>query len=139
MRKLIIHKLGPIEDCKLEISDMLVLTGEQASGKSTIAKSIFFFKNLPKLLEDQARRMMYLADTKKDFPLRDRWKKIIESTFRQTFGPIWRMDKEMVLEYFYTEDFRIRICFPDLEKAPDFLWIDLSEEIVSFLTYLEGK
>lgn len=139
MQKLIIHKLGPIEDCNLEISDMLVLTGEQASGKSTIAKSIFFFKNLLKLLEDQARRMMFLGNEEKSLPLRGRWKRIMEANFQQTFGPIWRMDKEMVLEYFYTEDLRIKICFPALEKTPDFLWIDLSEEIVSFLTYLEGK
>ena len=44
MEKLVINKLGPIEHCELEIKDFMVFTGPQASGKSTIAKSIFSLK-----------------------------------------------------------------------------------------------
>lgn len=42
MEKLVINQLGPIEHCELEIKDFMVFTGPQVSGKSTIAKSIFF-------------------------------------------------------------------------------------------------
>ena len=45
MEKIIINKLGPIKNCDLNLKDFMVFTGPQASGKSTIAKSIFFFKN----------------------------------------------------------------------------------------------
>ncbi len=45
MPKVVIHKLGPVDHCELEINDFTVFTGPQASGKSTVAKSIFFFKN----------------------------------------------------------------------------------------------
>ena len=41
--KITIHNLGPIKDCVIEPSNFTVLMGEQASGKSTIAKCIFFF------------------------------------------------------------------------------------------------
>ena len=41
MEKLIIDRLGPIAHCEIEIKDFLILTGAQATGKSTIAKSIF--------------------------------------------------------------------------------------------------
>lgn len=44
MERIEINKLGPIEQCNLEIKDFMVFTGPQASGKSTIAKSIFFFQ-----------------------------------------------------------------------------------------------
>ena len=44
MQKLIIKDFGPLKNVELEISDFLVLIGPQASGKSTIAKSIFYFK-----------------------------------------------------------------------------------------------
>ena len=33
-----IDQLGPVNECKLEIDDFMVLTGPQLSGKSTIAK-----------------------------------------------------------------------------------------------------
>ena len=46
MQKLYIKHLGPIEECEINIDEFMVCTGPQASGKSTIAKSIFFFKNI---------------------------------------------------------------------------------------------
>jgi predicted ATPase len=42
MEKIIIKNFGPIEDAEIEIRKVLVLIGEQASGKSTIAKLVFF-------------------------------------------------------------------------------------------------
>ena len=37
MQKIKIHKLGPISDCEVSIKGFMVLTGPQASGKSTLA------------------------------------------------------------------------------------------------------
>jgi AAA15 family ATPase/GTPase len=47
MEKIIIKGFGPIKDAEIEVKKLLVLIGEQASGKSTIAKLIYFFKSLP--------------------------------------------------------------------------------------------
>lgn len=46
MQRLEIRLLGPVSECNIEIRDYLVFTGAQASGKSTIAKSIFFFNGV---------------------------------------------------------------------------------------------
>ena len=46
MQKIIIKNFGAIEYAEVEIKKVLVLIGEQASGKSTIAKLIYFFKSL---------------------------------------------------------------------------------------------
>jgi AAA ATPase domain len=46
MEKIIIKNFGPIEDAEIEIRKVLVLIGEQASGKSTIAKLVYFFKTI---------------------------------------------------------------------------------------------
>jgi predicted ATPase len=43
MQKITIRSFGPIKDVELPISDIIVLNGAQASGKSTISKSIYFF------------------------------------------------------------------------------------------------
>ena len=52
MPQIIINKLGPIDHCELDIKDLMIFTGQQASGKSTIAKSVFFFKNVKNVLQD---------------------------------------------------------------------------------------
>jgi dephospho-CoA kinase len=46
MQKIIINNFGAIKDAEIEVKKILVLIGEQASGKSTIAKLIYFFKSL---------------------------------------------------------------------------------------------
>ena len=46
MQRIEIHNFGPIKDATIEIPKFLLLIGEQASGKSTVAKLIYFFKSL---------------------------------------------------------------------------------------------
>ena len=46
MHNLIIHHLGPVEQCELTCSPFMTFTGFQASGKSTIAKAIYYFRTI---------------------------------------------------------------------------------------------
>ena len=46
MQKIVINNFGPISNAEIEIRKAVVLIGEQASGKSTIAKLIYYFKSL---------------------------------------------------------------------------------------------
>ncbi len=46
MQKIIVHNFGPLQDVEIEIKDFTVLIGEQASGKSTLAKLVYFFKSM---------------------------------------------------------------------------------------------
>jgi len=60
MQKIIIKNFGAIAYSEIEIKKVLVLIGEQASGKSTIAKLIYFFKTLKdevfnQIYQDQKR------------------------------------------------------------------------------------
>ncbi|MEM7657450.1 MAG: AAA family ATPase, partial [Bacteroidota bacterium] len=45
MQKIIVRNFGPIREAEVEIKPLTVLIGEQASGKSTIAKLVYFFKS----------------------------------------------------------------------------------------------
>ena len=36
-----LHKIGPINDCRLTLDSFTILTGPQANGKSTAAKAVF--------------------------------------------------------------------------------------------------
>lgn len=44
MQKIIIKYLGPVRELEMEIKDFNLLIGEQATGKSTVAKAIYFFR-----------------------------------------------------------------------------------------------
>lgn len=46
MQKLIIHNFRQIKEASVDIRQLMFLIGEQGSGKSTIAKLIYFFKSL---------------------------------------------------------------------------------------------
>ena len=43
---MILKNVGPIKNCEVSITDFNVFTGAQASGKSTIAKAVFFFRTI---------------------------------------------------------------------------------------------
>ena len=46
MQKIIVDNFGPIKHAEIELRDFVVLIGEQASGKSTLAKLVYFFRSL---------------------------------------------------------------------------------------------
>lgn len=46
MQKIIVENFGPIKHAEIELRDFVVLIGEQASGKSTLAKLVYFFNSL---------------------------------------------------------------------------------------------
>jgi predicted ATPase len=45
MQRIVIKNFGPIKDVDIPIHDFMIFIGPQASGKSTIAKAIYFFRN----------------------------------------------------------------------------------------------
>jgi predicted ATP-dependent endonuclease of OLD family len=84
MQKIIIENFGPIKYAEIEVKKILVLIGEQASGKSTIAKLIYFFKSLRDDLFSQI-----CQDTQRDnfeitsdliFPIREKFYDFFGST-----------------------------------------------------------
>lgn len=46
MQKILIRNNGPINDFEMEVNKFNILIGEQATGKSTVAKSIYFFHTI---------------------------------------------------------------------------------------------
>ena len=52
MQKLIVHNFKQITHAEIEVKDFLLLIGPQASGKSTIAKLLYFFKLLQQFFLD---------------------------------------------------------------------------------------
>jgi AAA15 family ATPase/GTPase len=105
MQKIRIKNFGPIEELNLDIKDFILLIGTQASGKSTVAKTIFFFKSL------KSDWIKYFAEAidKNDFtnPLESLSKKIRQK-FIEYFG-INNARSSLYLEYSYSRLIYINI------------------------------
>jgi predicted ATP-dependent endonuclease of OLD family len=121
MQKVIIKDFGPIKDVSLEIKDLMVFVGPQASGKSTIAKVIFFFKSLRDDL------IKYLSDSI-DMNLFDKplgtYGKYVRQKYLDYFGPSTHLS-EFNLIYYYSNNIYIEVY---LEKKHKYITPKFSPE-----------
>lgn len=136
MQRIEINKFGPIDKCSLNIEEFMVFTGQQASGKSTIAKSIFFFKNIKNLLSSLAKKRIFTVDEIKA-PLKNRLIKEIRLNFLQVFGSTWAMPSDMSLFYSYSDDLFIKISLKEDNKSPNYIWIEFSDGLINKIKNLE--
>lgn len=136
MERIVINKLGPIDHCDIEIKDFMVFTGPQATGKSTISKSVFFFKNVKNLLLNVLDRKMFspVENTEStSMTVKNRLLKEIRSCFLQTFGTTWCMDRNMSLVYYYREDVWLKISLTNSSVSPNYVWVETSKALADFL------
>ena len=105
MQRIEIKNFGPINELKLDIKDFMLFIGPQASGKSTIAKTIFFFKSL----NDDLVKYLVSALKKNDFakPM-ETYVKIIRQKFLDYFGANIHLPA-IYLKYHYSDSVWITV------------------------------
>jgi len=119
-QRIVIKNFGPIANIDIEISDFMLLIGQQASGKSTTAKSIFFFKSLR---DDLLRFVLSELNSKKKpfFKAIGTFAKKVRQKYLDYWGPTFHLDN-ILLKYYYTEDIWIEITLEENKKfiSPSF-------------------
>lgn len=145
MGRLIINELGPIEKCELECSQFMALTGPQASGKSTIAKAVYFFRTIKddilNLVKTQAVSMPVVGGRGNTFhvvksdSLEEELENFLNEKFFCTFGSSCEMSNEMFMEYHFTETCFVKISFMKERDSgsSNELWITFSNDLKNFL------
>lgn len=145
MSRLVIKNLGPIEECDLECSHFMTLTGFQASGKSTIAKAIYYFRTIKddilNLAKNQAWDTIPIDGLGDEFgtihgtTLRKGLENYLREKFLRTFGSSWGMSNEMYMEYYYTDTCFVKVSLKEDTKfnTPNYIWITFSDELKNFL------
>lgn len=144
MHRLVIHKLGPIKDCTLNCAQFMAFTGYQASGKSTIAKAIFYFRTIKDdiytLAQEKALSIPDFNPDKRNASLKKLLTDHLREKFLRVFGSSWGMDNDMYMEYHYTDVCRIKIRLREnkLYSTPNYIWIDLSDDLSAFIQMHDG-
>ena len=102
MQKVIIKHLGPIKELEMEIKDFNLLIGEQATGKSTVAKAIYFFRSIKATLQDYLCQL-YDASLYNGNDINGGFNKVLrkelKSVFVSLFGYSWDLDERLYLKY----------------------------------------
>lgn len=107
MQKIVIDNFGPVKHAEIEITPLLILIGEQATGKSTIAKLIYFFKSL----SGEFRKSYYKSKEARINILSDLYLTIYDK-FIDFFGipSLWG---DFELTYFYNKDKYVKLFLND--------------------------
>lgn len=111
MQRIIVKNFGPLKDIDLEIKDYMIFLGPQASGKSTLAKLIYGFKEVIwKVLIENKLWETELSDEANliSFSIKD-W----ELYFKQYFFPILLNKEKYSITYIYTD--KVNINFTEDE------------------------
>ena len=141
MQKIIIKYLGPVRELEMEIKDFNLLIGEQATGKSTVAKAIYFFRIIKSTLTDYLCQLydtaLYNGNDVSD-GFNKVLKKELKSVFISLFGYSWDLDKRLYLSYEYTTGIWIDVKLNDKGKK-QYISVRYSPKLAQTLKTLEEE
>jgi predicted ATPase len=113
MQKIIINNFGSIKYAEIEVKKILVLIGEQASGKSTIAKLIYFFKTIQEDLFSQ----IYRDKQNQSLDINSDILPPIQQKFYNFFGPTNNLpDFEITFYYSFNENKFLKLSNDENKK-----------------------
>lgn len=134
-----IQNLGPISDFQMQIEKFNLLIGEQATGKSTISKCIYFFRTIKSELVEH----LYSYATNKNYEENNRFpralNKAMKNTFVQLFGFSWDLDKNLHLEFDFTENVKMRVSLEEGKGGKQFIGIYYSDHLKDSVKKLENS
>ena len=141
MQKIYIRNLGPINKVELDINKFNLLIGEQATGKSTIAKSIYFFRLIKTNVIDYLCQICdgtNYSDTNMEKSmciktLRSQFKNI----FVRLFGSSWKLKSDMHLKYYFTDGIWVEVKLKSGHKQ--YLSVSFSHELNNKINELEKQ
>lgn len=134
MQRIEIHNNGPVEFFKMDVNKFNILIGEQATGKSTIAKSIYFSRNIKTMITNFLIRVMedgaYLGET---IDMSKQYYKYInrnlKDTFIQFFGFSWQLDPKFKIRYSFSDDIWVESVLSDGEGGKKYITENYSSKL----------
>ena len=140
--KLRLYHVGPIQECDLDLNDFTVLTGPQSSGKSTVAKAVYFFRTVKQDILNIIMQGGPQAVSDRDAAS---WRMVLtqrlKDKFLQLFGTSWVMPLDMEMEYTYKKNVSIRVSLTENFDDPlkNYIKIEFSGDVEEYFAELSRQ
>lgn len=134
MPKIIVENFKGIQNAEIEIRDMVVLIGEQASGKSTLAKLVYFFKSLG---EEYLNFISNNLGTGFDWYPKNFQNKLwteIRRNFYRSFGSIQNLGNFKIQYIYSVEKSHHLTLYPENSDGRKYLRIEFSTPLHQAMT-----
>lgn len=133
--------LGPIDHCKLLIDEFTVFTGPQSSGKSTVAKAVYFFRTVKQdilsiMMQGGPQVVAGNSSVTWEYILKQRMK----DKFLQLFGTSWVMPHDMTMKYTYQKGVSVSVnlnVHPE-DNSKNYVNLIFSQRIQEFFEELSN-
>lgn len=138
-----IKNLGPVKNFKMDITKFNILIGEQATGKSTIAKCIYFFRTVKTYITYYFQSIYHSGTYHgKDISLGivKNLKSELKSVFISLFGYSWDLDDRLYLRYEFTDAIWIDVSLnKGTRKQDKYIDVRFSEQLFGELSKLQSE
>ncbi len=104
MQRIEVKNFGPLKDVSLDIKDYMIFIGPQASGKSTLAKLVYAFRNFTSDLF-----FWYLQASTDVFIRYDKPKFIIDQTIKRSFETFQILGGDYEIKFIFNDKIWLRI------------------------------
>ena len=143
MQKICIRNNGPVKDFEMEIEKFNLLIGEQATGKSTIAKSVYYFKTIKTKIIDYLTQI-YDSNSYHNMDQENIWfdkaiKSDLKNIFIQLFGYSWDLNPEFYMKYDYAEDLWIQVQLKKGDRNRQYISVTYSKKLMNSIKELQEE
>ena len=130
MHRIEIENFGPISKTEISITDIVFILGEQASGKSTVAKLVYFFRTF----QNEFINLIFTKDFEDWHSCRNEYNSLLRRKFTNIFGPTKSLGYFRIT-YTYSLDKSVVIT-PSSDSKVTF---DFSQQLYNELASIYGN
>ncbi len=141
MQKIYIRNNGPVKNFEMEVKKFNLLIGEQATGKSTIAKSVYYFKTIKTKIIDYLTQV-YDSNSYNSVSQEKVWfdkaiKSELKNIFIKLFGYSWDLNPEFYMKYDYAESVWIQVKLKRGDRDKQYISVTYSPELLDSIKKLQ--
>ncbi len=141
MQKISIRNNGPVKNFEMEVEKFNLLIGEQATGKSTIAKSVYYFKTIKTKIIDYLTQVhdsnSYNSVSQENIWFDRAIKSELKNIFIKLFGYSWDLNPEFYMKYDYAADVWIQVKLKKGDKNKQYISVTYSPELLNSIKKLQ--
>lgn len=141
MQRIYIRNNGPVKNFEMDVEKFNILIGEQAAGKSTVAKSIYFFRTIKTKIIDYLTQVCdsnsYNGVMQGDIRFDRAIKSELKSIFVKLFGYSWDLNPEFYMKYDYEAGLWIQVELKTGDENRQYISVTYSPELLNLIKKLQ--